>query len=118
PPRAAPEPANSPAAASDDSAARSGPPATSPSSPRAVPATPASASSPPGVPADEEARAPREVSAGDTSQADRSEAAPPVGAGPGKPGYVRRTGLSARLRPRWPRSSAESTGNAALESAT
>ncbi|HEX2319583.1 MAG TPA: hypothetical protein VHJ18_11430 [Streptosporangiaceae bacterium] len=115
---AADEPADRSAPESDDSGGRSAPPPTSPSSPVCVAATPTSGSSPRDVPAEKEAGAPGEVPAEDNSEADHSEPAPTSGAGPGKPGYVRRTGLSARLRPRWPRSGAESTANAAVKPAT
>jgi hypothetical protein len=77
------------------------------------PATSPPASSPHRLPANGEAGASREVPPEDDSQADISEPAPPGGAGSGEPGYVRRTGLSARLRPRWPRSGSESAANAA-----
>src|SRR5262249_53568018 len=104
----------SPTSASPTPSAPASP--TSASHTPSAPATPTSASSPRSEEADKESGPPREVPPEDKSRQDRSEPAPPNGAGRGAAGYV--TGLSARLRPRWPRSGTDSTANATPTPAT
>ncbi|MDR2987819.1 MAG: hypothetical protein LBV34_23570, partial [Nocardiopsaceae bacterium] len=80
-------------------------------------AGPTSPPSPRGVPPAKEAGVPQEVPADDDSPAADCEPVPAGSAGKGEGGKTRGSGLSARLRPRWPGSGSASTTNAARKRA-